>query len=211
MVRFRCASVLAAFVLAVSGIALPASAAGVTVAGGDVLARAGGSRCTLGFTVTGRGILAGRCGPVGTRWSAGTTSVGVVSTVFASTGLTLISIDNPAVVQLHGVRNGAALIPISAAGTSFVGQSVKEMSPVTGLHSGTVTALNATVTFPEGTMTGLVRSTLCPDTGGTGTPVFSGSTGLSMVVGGAGNCTSGGTTYSQPIAPLLAQTGRAIF
>lgn len=125
------------------------------------------------------------CGPVGTRWSAGTTSVGVVSTVFGGTGLTLITIDNPAVVKLHGIRNGAAIIAISTAATSFVGQPVKEMSPISGLHSGTVTALNATVTFPEGTITGLVRSTICPD--------------------------AGGTTYSKPIPPLLSQTGRAIF
>lgn len=114
-------------------------------------------------------------------------------------------------VQLHGIRNGAAVIAISTAAASFVGQPVKEMSPVSGLHSGTVTALNATVTFPEGTLTGLVRSTICPDSGGTGAPIFTGSSGLSMVAGGSGNCTSGGTTYSQPIPTLLSQTGRAIF
>lgn len=117
IVRFRVIAVL----LALAAVALggtPAAAAprAVTVAGGDTLNNAG-SRCTLGFNVTGRGILAGRCGPVGTRWSAGTTSVGVVT----------------------------------------------------------------------------------------------GSSGLSMVVDGSGNCTSGGTTYSQPITPLLSQTGRAIF
>ncbi len=155
MVRFRVVAVL----LALAAVALggtPAAAAprAVTVAGGDTLNNAG-SRCTLGFNVTGRGILAGRCGPVGTRWSAGTTSVGVVSTVFGGTGLTLITIDSPAVGQLHGIRNGAAVIAISSAAMSFVGQPVKEMSPVSGLH--------------------------------------------------------GGTTYSQPITPLLSQTGRAIF
>ncbi|HST64031.1 MAG TPA: S1 family peptidase [Mycobacteriales bacterium] len=214
MVRFL---VALAALLAVALGAAPAQAApaavearAVTVAGGDTLTNAGG-RCTLGFNVTGRGILAGRCGPVGTRWSAGATPVGFVSTVFASTGLTLITIDNPAVVQLHGIRTGATVIAISAAANSFVGQQVKVVSPVSGLHSGVVTALNATITFPEGTITGLVRSTICPDSGGVGAPIFAGTSGLSMVLGGSGNCTSGGTTYSQPITPLLAQTGRAIF
>jgi streptogrisin B len=228
MVRFRVVTVVLAL-LAVALGAAPATAApaaaappavapaatapvvrAVTVAGADTLTD-GGARCTLGFNVTGRGILAGRCGPVGTPWSAGTTPVGHVSTVFAGTGLTLITIDNPAVVQLHGIRNGAAVIAITAAAASFVGQPVKVVSPVSGLHSGTVTALNATVTFPEGTITGLVRSTLCPDTGATGAPVFAGSSALSMVVGGSGSCPSGGTTYSKPVTPLLTQTGRALF
>ena len=209
MVRFL---VALAVLLGVAFGAAPAEAAprAVTVAGGDTLTN-GGGRCTLGCTVPGRGVLAGRGGPGGTRWSAGPTPVGVVSTVFAGTGLTLITIDNPAIVQLHGIRNGAAVIPISAAANSFVGQQVREMSPVSGLHTGVVTALNATVNFPEGSITGLVRSTLCPDPGGVGAPIWSGSSGLSMVVGGSGNCTSGGTTYSRPIVPLLAQTGRAIF
>jgi streptogrisin B len=207
MVRFRVAAVLAALALVVIGIAPPAGAAGVTVAGGDQLSGAGGTRCTVGVNVTGRGILAGRCGPVGTQWSIGATPVGPVVTVFAS-GLTLISITNPAVVQLHGLRNGVA---ITGAANSFVGQSVREFSPVGGVHTGTVTALNATVVFPQGAVTGLVRSTLCPDAGGSGAPVYSGTSILSLVVGGSGNCTSGGTTYSQPVTQLLALTGRAVF
>jgi streptogrisin B len=207
MVRFRVAVVLAALAAAVIGIAPPAGAAGPTVAGGDTLTGVGGTRCTVGVNVTGRGILAGRCGPVGTQWSIGATPVGPVVTVFAS-GLTLISITDPAVIQLPGLRNGVA---ITGAANSFVGQSVRELSPVSGVHTGTVTALNATVVFPQGTVTGLVRSTLCPDAGGSGTPIYAGTSILSLVVGGSGNCTSGGTTFSQPVTQLLAITGRAVF
>jgi streptogrisin B len=210
MVRFRVAALLTALVAALAGIASPAAAAPVTVAGGDVLS-GGAYRCTLAYNVTGRGILAGRCGPVGTVWSAGATVVGTTTTVFAGTGLTLLSITNPAVVQLHGIRNGAALIAITAAAASYVGQSVKVRSSTSGIHSGTVTGINQTVNFPEGSISGLVRSTVCVDAGGVGSPVFSGSSALSIVVGGSGNCTSGATTYSQPVPPLLVQTGRAIY
>lgn len=210
MVRFRVAALLTALVAALAGLAGPAEAAPVTVAGGDVL-YSGGSRCTLSYNVTGRGILAGRCGPVGTVWSAGSTVVGTTATVFGGTGLTLISITNPAVVQLHGIRNGGVLIAINAAARSYVAQSVRAVSPTGGLRSGTVTGINQTVHFAEGTITGLDRSNLCIDGGGVGTPIFTGVTGLSIVIGGSGSCSAGASTYSQPVPPLLVSTGRAIY
>ena len=210
MVRFRVAALLTALVAALAGLAGPAEAASVTVAGGDVL-HSGASRCTLSYNVTGRGILAGRCGPVGTVWSAGTTVVGTTATVFGGSGLTLISITNPAVVQLHGIRNGGVLIAITAAARSYVGQSVRAVSPTGGVRSGTVTGINQTVHFAEGTITGLDRSNLCVDGGGVGTPIFAGTTALSIVIGGSGSCAAGASTYSQPVPPLLVSTGRAIY
>lgn len=210
MVRFRVAALLIALVAALAGLAGPAEAAPVTVAGGDVL-HSGASRCTLSYNVTGRGILAGHCGPVGTVWSAGSTVVGSTVTVFGGTELTLISITNPAVVQLHGIRNGAALIPINVAARSYVGQSVRAVSPTGGVRSGTVTGINQTVRFAEGSITGLDRSDLCVDAGGVGTPIFTGTTGLSIVIGGSGSCSAGASTFSQPLPSLLASTGRAIY
>ena len=212
MVRFRVAALLVPLVTTLAGPAGPAAAAPapVTVAGGDVL-HSGGSRCTLSYNVTGRGILAGRCGPVGTVWSAGSTVVGTTATVFGGTGLTLISITNPNVVQLHGIRNGGVVIAITAAARSFVGQSVRAVSPSGGIHSGLVTGINQTVRFAEGSITGLDRSTVCVDGGSVGTPIFIGATGLSILIGGSGSCAAGATTYSQPVPPLLLSTGRAIY
>ena len=43
-----------------------------------------------------------------------------------------------------------------------------------------------------------------------GAPVVSGSTGLSIVIGGSSTC-SGSTVYAQPIVPLLTAWGRTIY
>ena len=215
MARARIVAVLtllAAALLAALLPALPATAAdvrGPTVAGGDVLV--GSGRCTLAFNVSGRGILTGNCGPVGTPWSAGTTPVGTVSWV-AADGLTgLITITNPAVGQLPGLRGPAGTLLISSAARATVGRSVQKLSPVSGIHGGTVTAVNVTVNHAGGTVYGLDRSTLCSSTGEGGAPVFAGSVALGISTGGSGNCSSGGTTYSRPVTTLLAALGRSIY
>ena len=215
MVRFRIAAGLTALA-AVLLPALPAAAAaptparaGVGVAGGDVLT--GSGRCTLAFNVSGRGILTGNCGPVGTPWYAGTVLVGAVSWVAADGTAGLIGITNPAVTQLAGLRSGGQLVPITAAARATVGRAVQKVSPVSGVHSGTVTAVNLTVNYAQGAVYGLDRTTLCPSAGEGGAPIFAGSTALSISTGGSGSCGAGGTTYGRPVVPLLQSLGRSIY
>ncbi len=215
MVRFRSLTVLAAAAALLAAVATgPAqaatTAAGVSVAGGDVLT--GSGRCQLAFNVSGRGILTGPCGPVGTRWSAGAVPVGRVTWV-APDGLTgLITIDNAAVTQVAGLRvPGGVIASITAAGRVPIGSTVQAVSPVTGIRGGVLTAVNATVNFAGGTVTGLDRTTVCSETGEAGKPVYRGRTALSVAVGGSGNCSAGGVTYGRPVVQLLAQTGRSIY
>ena len=78
------------------------------------------------------------------------------------------------------------------------------------MNCGSVTALNATVNYPEGTVTGLVRTNLCSEPGWSGSPIFSGTKALGLVSGGSGDCTSGGTTYYQPITEALSAYGLTI-
>lgn len=221
MVRSRLAVLLSvvATVLLPAAAAAPAAAApaagapaaGASVAGGDTLRSAAGASCLLGFNTSGRGILtSGRCGPVGARWYLGATSVGVTSTVFAGKDAALISIDNPAVTQLHGVRGGLGLVMITSAARAYVGQTVGYFSGTSGTRTGRVTALNVTVNYAEGAITGLDRTNLCASSRDGGSPIIAGSVGLSILSGGSTGCT-GGAVYAQPIAPLLAALGRTLF
>ena len=185
-----------------------APAGGVSVAGGDVLRGAGGTSCQLGFNLSGRGILAGaQCGPVGTRWSAGTVPVGV--TVVVTQTAALIYIDNPAVSQIAGRRVGAAIAPVTAAARAYVGQQVSYYSATLGARIGTVTGINQTVAYPQGTITGLDRTNLCVSPRDPGAPVVAGTTGLSIVLGG-GSCPTG-VGFAQPITPLLSAWGRTLY
>jgi streptogrisin B len=100
---------------------------------------------------------------------------------------------------------------ITSAATPAVGQTVTRRGSTTGIHSGTVTALNATVNYPEGRVTGLIRTTVCAESGDSGGPLYSGTTALGLTSGGSGNCSRGGTTFFQPVVPVLSAYGASVF
>ncbi|TDD13404.1 hypothetical protein E1287_43295 [Actinomadura sp. KC06] len=135
---------------------------------------------------------------------------------------TVVSVMNVAValvvyVEPHVERPGSVLLypgsrDITAAGRASVGQQVCRSGSTTGLRCGTVTALNQSVSFPEGTMTGLARTNICSEPGDNpGAPYFTGTTALGVGVGGSGNCSSGGTSFYQPINEILSAYGVNVY
>ena len=70
-----------------------------------------------------------------------------------------------------------------------------------------ITAKNSTVRYPEGTVSGLTRTTACAEPGDSGGAWISGNQAQGITSGGNGNCTFGGTTYFQPINPALRAYG----
>ena len=100
---------------------------------------------------------------------------------------------------------------MTVSGNAYVGQYVQRVGRTTGLRSGSVTAVNATITYPQGTVYGLVRTNACAEPGDSGGPFFANTTALGITSGGSGNCTTGGTTYFQPVAEVLSRYGLAIY
>jgi streptogrisin D len=197
-------------------------AAGVfalTIAGGDAI-YGGGSRCSLGFNVrSGSGreyfLTAGHCTNIASTWyanSSRTTLLGprVVSS-FPGNDFGIVrydsSISRPGTVNLY---NGSTR-DITGSGNAVVGQSVQRSGSTTGLRSGSVTAVNATVTYPQGTVTGLIRTNVCAQPGDSGGALFAGSTALGLTSGGSGNCTSGGTTFFQPVSEPVGIYGLTVY
>ena len=84
-------------------------------------------------------------------------------------------------------------------GEAVVGQGVARSGQTTGLDTGRVTATNATVNYPEGTVSGMIQTTLCAEPGDSGGLLFSGSTAVGLTSGGAGDCLIGGVTFFQPV------------
>jgi streptogrisin B len=109
------------------------------------------------------------------------------------------------------VNTYPGLKQIYGTGNAFVGQSVCRSGATTGVRCGTVTAINATVNYPGGIVYGLIRTNICAEAGDSGGPLYT-SSGLILGIlsGGSGNCTSGGVTYYQPIAEILAVYGLSI-
>ena len=88
---------------------------------------------------------------------------------------------------------------------------MRRSGSTTGVRSGWVTALNATVNYAEGSVSGLIRTTVCAEPGDSGGSLFAGTTALGLTSGGSGNCSSGGTTYFQPVTEALSRYGVSVF
>ncbi|GAA1895767.1 S1 family peptidase [Streptomyces sodiiphilus] len=184
------------------------------IAGGDAI-YSSGARCSLGFNVTaGNGarafLTAGHCGNVGSNWSAtsGGASIGQMTrSTFPGQDNALVmatgAASHPSAVNLY---NGSQQ-QITGAGNATVGQSVQRSGSTTGRHSGSVTALNATVNYAQGSVTGMIRTSVCAEPGDSGGALFAGSTALGLTSGGSGNCSSGGTTFFEPVTRALSATG----
>src|SRR5207244_1113196 len=99
---------------------------------------------------------------------------------------------------------------ITSAADAVVGEKVTRTGSTTGLHTGSVTALDATVNFEEGTVTGMIQTTVCAEPGDSGGPLFDGTKALGLTSGGSGDCTAGGVTFFQPITAALTALGATI-
>jgi streptogrisin D len=182
------------------------------ISGGDAILTTS-ARCSLGFNVRNASnqnffLTAGHCTNIGATWrtSAGQTIGSRVSSSFPGNDYGL--------VQYTGTVTASGTVgsqDITSAGTPAVGSTVTRRGSTTGIHSGTVTQLNSTVVYAEGTVTGLIRTTVCAEPGDSGGSLYRGTVAFGLTSGGSGNCTSGGTTFFQPVTEPLGVFGLHVF
>ncbi len=100
---------------------------------------------------------------------------------------------------------------ITEAGDATVGQTVTRSGSTTQVHDSEVTGLDATVNYGSGdVVNGLIETTVCAEPGDSGGALFAGDTALGLTSGGSGDCSSGGTTFFQPVPEALAAYGAEI-
>ncbi|MFF8190860.1 S1 family peptidase [Streptomyces bobili] len=187
--------------------------------GGDAIF-AGGARCSLGFNVTaGDGapafLTAGHCGVAAEAWSdseAGEPIATVDQAVFPGEGdFALVKYDDPATVAPSEVNLGDQTVQISQAADATVGTQVFRMGSTTGLADGQVLGLDATVNYPEGTVTGLIQTDVCAEPGDSGGSLFTqDGLAIGLTSGGSGDCTAGGETFFQPVTTALEAVGATL-
>ncbi|MCP2339570.1 S1 family peptidase [Actinomadura rupiterrae] len=187
-------------------------------AGGDAI-YTGQYRCSLGFNVKKSGayyfLTAGHCTNLGSTWYSNSSHTAVLGTTAGSSfpghdyGIVKYS-STPTDTQ-GGVDLYPGFRDITSAATPSVGQTVYRSGSTTHVHSGTVTALNQTVNYAEGTVRGLIRTTVCAEPGDSGGSLFAGNTALGLTSGGSGNCSSGGTTFFQPVTAALSAFGASVY
>ncbi|MBO8195734.1 S1 family peptidase [Streptomyces oryzae] len=184
--------------------------------GGDVYYMDGSGRCSLGFSVTKGGrrvqggfLTAGHCGTPGTttsgydRQAQGTFR----GSAFPGSDHAWVATNahwrpRPLV---NGYGNGE--VPVTGSTEALEGSSVCRSGSTSGWHCGTIQQRDATVTYPQGTVHGMARTTVCSEPGDSGGPFLSGSQAQGMTSGGTGDCTSGGTTFFSPVNPALRAYG----
>ncbi|MFF5252201.1 S1 family peptidase [Streptomyces leeuwenhoekii] len=186
------------------------------IQGGDAI-YASSWRCSLGFNVqdssgTQYFVTAGHCTDGAGTWysnSGRTTAIGTTTgSSFPGNDYGIVRYSGS--VSRPGTANG---VDITRAATPSVGTTVIRDGSTTGTHSGRVTALNATVNYGGGDIvSGLIQTTVCAEPGDSGGPLY-GSNGVAygLTSGGSGNCTSGGTTFFQPVTEALSAYGVSVY
>ncbi|MEV0228622.1 S1 family peptidase [Nonomuraea sp. NPDC050786] len=168
----------------------------------------GSSRCSVGFSVT-KGstpgfVTAGHC-----RLAGSTTSNPTGTFQGASfPGNDYAWVAAPGNTPQPWVRgSGGANVIVRGSTQAAVGSSICRSGSTTGWHCGTIQQHNTTVRYSQGTVSGLTRTNVCAEPGDSGGSFISGSQAQGMTSGGSGNCSSGGTTYYQPVNEALSAYG----
>lgn len=185
------------------------------LSGGDAT-YASGWRCSAGFNVRSGStyyfLTAGHCTEGATNWytnSARTQLIGpTAGSSFPGNDYGLVRYANAAVPRPGTVGN----VDINGVANASVGMSVTRRGSTTGIHSGTVTGLNATVNYGGGDVVyGMIRTNVCAESGDSGGPLHSGGRAVGLTSGGSGNCATGGTTFFQPVTEALSAYGVSVY
>ncbi|MBB5850686.1 carbohydrate-binding protein [Amycolatopsis umgeniensis] len=161
----------------------------------------GSGRCSIGFSVEGGFVTAGHCGTTGTRTSnpSGT----VAGSSFPGNDYAWVRVD--AGNTPRGLVNRyPGTVPVAGSQEAAIGASVCRSGSTTGWHCGTIQQKNASVNYPQGTVSGLTRTNACAEPGDSGGSWLAGDQAQGVTSGGSGNCSSGGTFYFQPISEILS-------
>ncbi|SFW79671.1 S1 family peptidase [Amycolatopsis australiensis] len=181
------------------------------LSGGDAI-WGQGLRCSLGFNVHDSSgnpgfLTAGHCGVATNDWWADSANYQHIASTqaadFPGTDYSYAAYD-PGAEGPSAVNTGQE---ITGAGDASVGEQVTRSGSTSGVHSGTVTGLDATVNYEEGSVSGLIDTDVCAEPGDSGGALFDGATAIGLTSGGSGDCQSGGETFFQPVPAALRAYG----
>jgi streptogrisin C len=176
----------------------------------------GSARCSVGFPVTQgatRGFVsAGHCGNAGNATAGynGQSQGTFQASSFPTNDESWVAVNSfwSAPPAVNGY--GAGQFPVFGSAEAPVGAAVCRSGSTTAWHCGTILQRNTSVTYAQGTVFEVVRTNVCAEPGDSGGPYISGFQAQGVTSGGNGNCTSGGTTFFQPVNEILTTYGLAL-
>ncbi|SCK35515.1 S1 family peptidase [Streptomyces sp. WMMB 322] len=181
--------------------------------GGDAYYTNGSTRCSIGFSVT-KGstdgfLTAGHCGKEGAKTTGHNRAAQgtVQARSFPGHDYGWVAVNSG--WRAKPYVKGPGSVNLSVAGAKRVpsGSSVCRSGSTSGWRCGTIEQHDATVAYEQGTVRGLGRTSVCAEPGDSGGPFVSGDQAQGTTSGGSGDCSTGGTTYYQPVAAPLSAYG----
>lgn len=176
------------------------------VRGGDAYYINNAGRCSIGLAVEGGFVTAGHCGTAGASVTGSDRSaMGTFqASSFPGNDYAWVKTNSAWTTTAKVNRYGGDDVIVSGSTEAAVGASICRSGSTTGWHCGTVSAKNQTVNYREGSVSGLTRTNVCAEPGDSGGSWVSGTQAQGVTSGGSGDCTSGGTTYFQPVNEILS-------
>lgn len=183
------------------------------VRGGDAYYIDDTARCSVGFAVTKSAqqgfATAGHCGKAGAK-TAGFNNVAqgtFQASVFPGRDMAWVGVNSNWTATPYVKGEGDQNVQTAGSVQALAGAAICRSGSTTGWHCGTIQQHDTSVNYAEGTVDGVTRTTVCAEPGDSGGSYISGTQAQGVTSGGSGDCTSGGTTFYQPINPLLSTYG----
>ncbi|MFF6952650.1 carbohydrate-binding protein [Streptomyces iakyrus] len=183
------------------------------ITGGDPYYINDSARCSVGFSVTKgdqRGFAsAGHCGKKGDRTTGfDRTEQGTFqASTFPGKDMSWVAVNDQWTPTANVKVEGDQKVQVTGSVQALVGAAVCRSGSTTGWHCGKIEQHDTSVSYAEGRVDGLTRTTVCAEPGDSGGPFVAGVQAQGVTSGGTGDCKSGGTTFYQPINPLLSDFG----
>ncbi|SCG17482.1 streptogrisin C. Serine peptidase. MEROPS family S01A [Micromonospora echinofusca] len=182
------------------------------IRGGDQYVINGNTLCSVGFAVVGGFVTAGHCGGVGSptlgfnNVSQGT----FAGSSFPGNDYGWVRTNGSWTPQPWVNNYAGGNVTVAGSQDAAIGSSVCRSGRTTGWRCGTILGRNETVNYPQGAVSGLTRSNACAEGGDSGGAWVSGNQAQGVTSGGSGNCSTGGTTWFQPVNEILGVYGLSL-
>ncbi|GAA4192415.1 hypothetical protein GCM10022252_33780 [Streptosporangium oxazolinicum] len=170
------------------------------------------TRCSVGFSVTKdtrKGFIsAGHCGTPGStttgydRRPQGT----VQASTFPGQDFSWVEVNDDWKPRPLVGNNTGSTVHVYGAKKAILGASacLSGSGAVINWHCGTIQQHDADITYPQGVVKHLTRTTACGIPGNSGGSLISINQAQGVISGGSGDCDLAGFTYVQPIHEILS-------
>jgi streptogrisin C len=182
------------------------------IRGGDQYVINGNTLCSVGFAVAGGFVTAGHCGGVGSpTLGFNNVSQGTFrGSSFPGNDYGWVQTNGNWTPQPWVNNYSGGNVTVAGSQDAAIGASVCRSGRTTGWRCGTIQAREQTVNYAQGAVYGLTRSNACAEGGDSGGAWISGNQAQGVTSGGSGNCSTGGTTFFQPVNEILGVYGLSL-